>query len=534
MQPTFGRPKHVKDREAERESAREREREAHNEDGPRPTRLPPEVDWLEGDPIRRAPFSPGFEATPGSVYCWKTEDGTRYAWSLPYSFQRGEGYDVVVILHPARADFRWGFSNFPRKPATEGGFRPNDIVVSIDGMNGDPRRPNQRVFEISENNMVRFRDTMLEIARVFPSRRLYIVGGGGPSGLQNEGAAGGGEFALAFTSPFPALAEGVVVHGAAVDPGLAGKSSLPIVFLHGAKDSFVPLRVAIDAVRAYREAGHERVRLRIMRAFNDFTNPVRTSECLDYLVGMSAAEPEVVLHAAERLLTPKPADEYSYVCPVWMGGANEVLARLTGQSSSTMEDVPEAIGIRAQQLIEAIDADAARHVSVLKPLVNAERASELVPDGGAWLGYLLAFREDYRGVASAEQYAANLGLESALVEQQEAAAQVWRAWEMRDPRGKEGAGATYEQLVEALPKCFLVEALPPDVAAWLRVVTRRADEFELSERSVGLSEYASLIEAGWKNGLTTYGRSWSTWRLPPPPPPAAPTSGPGDESEPAR
>src|SRR5262249_16797214 len=107
--------------------------------------------------------------------------------------------------------------------------------------------------------------------------------------------SGGGMFATAFSAAFPALGDGLILHACGVIPQAAVNPSVPIVFLHGAKDASPPLSDAVAAREAYARVKHPCVRLRVMRGFNDFPNPVRVSETIDFLDGMRDDEAAEVL-----------------------------------------------------------------------------------------------------------------------------------------------------------------------------------------------------------------------------------------------
>lgn len=497
-QPTFGKPKQA--------GRPVQEAEPSPEPGEsRPVNTPPVREWREGDPERRAP---SMDAEGGKVYAWKTGEGVRYAWSLPFGFERGEAYTVVVMLHPAGQDFRWGFSTHAR---TAEGFRPGDILVSVDGLAGDERRPDQRSFEVNEKNMVRFRDIMLEITRAFPSKHLILYGRGGKPMGEEEGkvAWGGGGFAVAFAGSFPALADGVLVHAGGIDERMAVKSTVPIVFMHGAKDPSTPLRATLDAQAAFVAKKHERVRVRVLRGFNDFPNPARASECISYLEGMLAAEGEEAISAAREMLRPKAADDFGYRAPVWYAGAHEVLERLGGAGEWGLKEAGESLQLEARGIQDSIEKEAERHSAALGEIVQAESANELALDGGAWIGYLMAFRDDFRGVPSAEQYVAGLGLDGVMKVQAEKAEEVMTAWGMRGESAS--AGEAYETIVGLLPSCYLYEALPVELVPWLRAATRKADQLGLSDEGKGAFEYATLMEQGWREGLDAYARVWREW-----------------------
>ena len=142
---------------------------------PAPEVTQPPEEWSQDDAeLRKDPTAEG--AKPGEWYCWKTTDGLRYAWSLPIKYEPGKGYDIVVMMHPERMDFRWGPSNHLR---ADDGFRPDCICVSVDGMAANAKRPELRSFESTPENCVRFRDVLLEFTRNFPMRHMILYGEGG-------------------------------------------------------------------------------------------------------------------------------------------------------------------------------------------------------------------------------------------------------------------------------------------------------------------------------------------------------------------
>lgn len=566
LQPTFGRPKSDKTKPdpstpktVPEPSPAGVPREAGDSDHPSvaPTKVVLMEDWREGDPERRAPSS---DAEPGKVYCWKTTgsaanaeasgaiEGVRYAWSLPVKVDLNRGHNLIVLLHPAGLDFRWGVLNFPRE-RSERCFRPGDIVVSMDGPVGDPRRPSLRYFEPTQRFAIQFRDVMLELARTFPVRRIYICGQGGldnrASGMVDREQAeadpdaddekpgegpvvlsGGGAFATAFAGAFPALADGVVSHGAGMIENTAANTSVPLVFMHGAKDGMLPLHASLEAAGAFRDAGHTGVRVRVLREFNDFPNAVRMSEAIDYLEGTRTTDAQDALSAARSMLAPKPIDELGYTCPVWFGGAYEVLARFeatrssaddddsqrTRSSTPVLEEITDAQRRDAARLRSAIDAEAKAHAEALTRLLKTDDLRSLPLDGGAWLGYLVAFREDFRGVPNAEHFAQSIGYDSLAIEHARVARPLIDQW--KAPASVLTPAERYTSWIENLPKCFLYEGLPVELTLVLKASVRKGDELGLTREDREGFEWVTLWERGWREGLKAYAMRWSRWSLP--------------------
>lgn len=496
-QPTFGRPKQDRPRPADPADP--------NEVKPDESAAPVMEDWREGDPERAEPSD---DAKPGVWYAGKTTEGFRYAWSLPVKFEPGKGYNLVVILHPDNHDFRWGVANHQRvgegvRP--ENVFRPNDLLVSVDGVTANNRRGRGtlRTWEINPQSAVKFRDVLLELSRDLPVQRIYLYGYGA-----------GGRFAAYMAGVFPAVTDGVLAHGSRIDGVEPVKSTVPLVFIHGAKDSQTTLEKSFAATDEYRSLGHDFVRLRVLRGYNDFLNPVRASECIDFIDGLRTEKPADALAAAERMLTPKFADEYEYRCPVWYAGANEILKRVIGECEPKFEKTAdETTASRARALIKRIDDEGAAHVAKLRELLgeNTVDARTLVLDGGAWLGYSVALRDDFRGVESVETFYADFAwelLRSAHETEAKALLEVWNSETATD-------ADKFVKLADTLPNGFLYEAFPVDISARSRVCMRKADELEIPEDARGKYEYITLWDDGWRNGLNAYQRRWSQWTFEP-------------------
>ncbi len=453
-------------------------------------------EWKDTDPERLAPSS---DATPGKAYAWKTREGLRYTWTLPRDYKKGEGYDLVILCHPDRADFRWGTQNHPT-PETAGdrGFRPGDIVVAIDGTSADARTPDIRSFEPGADAIIHFRDLVLEVSRTFPVNRIYLYGMGG-----------GGAFVQCFAAAFPALADGMVAHGCAAPSDCVKKGTTPLVLMHGAKDLIVPLHVCFDARRAYADADHRNVRIRVLQSFNDFPNPVRASECLDWVKAMRTDDPAQALDSIRAMLTPKRPDEYEYRTCVWFGAAREALSRLVGAGENPIKNVPAETAAAARALIDRIEAEGARHVAVLRPLVDRAGLSAQPLDGKPWLGHLVALREDFRGVNSVEEFIAAIGFDALAAEHDSAAAGFAESW---SPDGD--PVAAFDEAVDAIRTCWLSQLLPMGIGPRMRFIARKADELKIAPDVMEKFEYFQNWEKGWKDGLEAYEALWRKWEGP--------------------
>jgi pimeloyl-ACP methyl ester carboxylesterase len=502
-QPTFGRPKQSRPKLTDDQ----------------PSQPPPidetatPNDWTDADPPR---VDPSPDAAPGVWHTAKTQDGFRYAWSYPAKFEKTKAYNLVIILHPENSDFRWGMNAHTRGTGGQGqrNFRENDIVVSIDGVTANPKRPSLRTFEVSKENAMKFRDVVLELSRTLPTQRIYLYGKGE-----------GGAFAAAFVTAFPALAEGVVCHASELPENALHASSCPIVLVHGAKDQFVPLSTSAKALDDLEAGGHTQARLRVLRSFNDFTNQSQIDLAIESIEAVRNQDGAEALASVERLLTPRGGDEYGYRTAPWYAASYGALKRITTTKDPKFTTAPDKATIaRAEVLMKAIDDEAAAHVQRLRELIGPGDARTLALDGGPWLGYLIAFRDDFRGVPNAEALFRDLAWELVYPQHAEVARSFGEAWTSDETDTQKFVAAT-----ESLPNCFLVESLPVDLLARARVCMRKADELDVPQSARDRFEFVTLWEQGWRTGLTEYEKRWSKWR--PPKREASPEDQPNSEGQ---
>ncbi len=490
-QPTFGGPKKSRPKpDAPAGGGDAEPNMPPPADKPGATQTPQE--WSEDDPPRKAP---DIDAKPGEYFCWKTADGLRYAWSLPAKFEKGKAYDLVVMMHPDRMDFRWGPLNHTRG---EEGFLPDCVAISVDGMAANARKPEARSFEPTAENCVRFRDVLLEFSRAFPARQIYLYGQGG-----------GGKFAVYFAGAFPALADGVLDHGAGIVENSAVKSTVPIIFMHGAKDSMVPLRVSLEARDAFAQAGHQNVRARLLRGYNDFANETCAGETIDCLRAMRTDDPAVTLECVKRMLQPKGQDEFGYRPSPWFAGANAALARFTDEKARTFETAPtDEQKAAAAKWVDRIDTEAKASADNIRRLLKQSgiQGGDFVLNGGPWLGYMLPARDDFRGVKSMDALAAELKLDEAIAKHTEAAQELWQTWQVSG-----SDGAKFERATDSITQCFLCEGLPTDLAARCRACMKKADQLEIEAEPRLRYEFITLWEQGWRDGLEAYDLRIQQW-----------------------
>lgn len=453
------------------------------------------VDWQELDPERKEPTS---SATPGVYFAAKTTQGLRYAWSLPVGFKPGESYDAIVLLHPDRMTFRWGVSTHPR-----GGsgltFRPDDILISIDAMGVSPRGGDDRFFDVKPENMVRFRDAILEVTRKLPVRRIFLYG-----------QQAGGRFAVNFAARFPALGDGVVCHGADLREQEPFALDTPIVFMHGDRDASVPILSSIEGLHAFEQAENRSVRLRVLRRYNDFPNPVRASEAIDYLKAMRSSDPKDSLQAVRSMLAPKPVDEFGYRTSVWYTGAVLALKHIRDDRTEYTLPITEEQKAEADALAAAIDAHAAKHIAELRTLLVVQPTlTSLALDGRPWLGYLLSFYSDFQEVPAAEAFFSEIKLREQMASQDEAFGAAMKVWNESASEAEQ-----FEETAEHLPGAFLRSGWPPGVIARMKACMRKADQLKLPQAARDRFELVELWDTALREGAEAYARTDFGWTLP--------------------
>jgi hypothetical protein len=142
---------------------------------------------------------------------------------------------------------------------------------------------------------------------------------------------------------------------------------------------------------------------------------------------------------------------------------------------------------------------------------EGKAVDDLVLDGQPWLGYLIAARDDFRGVAPMEKFAASLGYDEALAAQKDAAAEFLEEWSSRDD------AENFAMAGAVLPRCFLLEHLPVDLPAKMKAWKRKqqSGELELDPEALEAYEFVLNWDEGYRKGLDAYQRAWRKWRFEP-------------------
>jgi len=436
-------------------------------------------------------LQPGAGAGAHQVHAWKSKAGLRYAWVVPKGYDGKTAVALTVICHGTGLDHRWGFANNP-----PGVFRPNDVVVSVDGPSPGP--DNSRLFLGEPKDGKAFKEFLDELQAAFAVDRVFLYG-----------HSQGGFFVVWFAGEYPEAVQGVVAHASgAWNWSKTGKpvQKVAIAFMHGTLDPVVPFQQSPGARDAYLAAGLPLVHLRRLQNYNHWPNAVRANECLSWCEGMTTASPAIALAAAEQILLPKKPDEYQWETVVGYGAARQVLGRITGDEKPAFKDAEAATREKAQKLVDRIEAEGGRHVEALKQQV-AKKDDLVLKSPASWLGHLLPLREDFRSVRSVEAYVKAIDFDEHRKQQQKAFNAVVTAW--YDDKAAEVAKV--KAILTGLPHAFLFEGFPPELAQKL------TDWPTNYKKQLGKPELAEVPKceawvAGWKAGLEAYRAFWKQWK----------------------
>jgi predicted esterase len=434
---------------------------------------------------------PDAMAKPLQAYAWKSKNELRFVWWLPKDYDPEHPRNLTVICHGTGLDFRWGYWN--NKP---GIFRPNDIVVSVDGPTPDR---DTRLFMDSKSDVEAFSAFLKEMRGAFAVDRIFLYG-----------HSQGGFFVVHFAGEHPDQIEGVVAHasGAWLSSKTRGDvQKRAIAFLHGSSDPVVPYVQSPGSRDAYVKAGFDLVHLRRLDRYNHWPNAVRVTETLNWCQGMTAKTPEEALGCAVEILKVKKPDEYQWTTTVGFAGARDVLRRIEKKGPRPFEDVPESVAKDAADLIEKIEAAGAEQVAELKKELKGKKSLKL--GEGAWLGRLVPLREDYRGVDSVEAFLKEIGYDALEKSQEKAGNAIRNAWyQEKDPK------KIYEAVVENIGKAFLFDGYPPELGVKMKEWDQSAKNLKISAASQKRYADFEMWEDAWKSGLKAYAETWKGWKGP--------------------
>ncbi len=433
-------------------------------------------------------LDPKKDAKPLTGHAWTSEGGLRFVWWTPKGFDRKTPRNLTVILHGTGGDYRWGFWN--NKP---GIFRPDDIVISVDGTS--PGQGTSRLFLDTKKDLDAFRDFLAELRKHFLVDRIFLYG-----------HSQGGFFVVHYAGEHPTTVAGVVAHDSgswAASKTGGDVKKVAIVFQHGTRDPVVPYRQSVGSRDHYLDLKFPKVHLRRLISYNHWPNAVRTNESLAWAQGMTTERPEEALACAEAILEPKDKDEYQWETVVDFAAANAVLGQFEGNGPFAKAKA-DVLG-KAKALRAKIEAEGAKHVAQLKKQVA--KPADLTLDKATWLGHLVSLREDFRGVTSVEDYIKSIGFDAAADKHGKATAPLFQAW-----YNEKSDAAIVRAVLAALPQCFLFEGLPAELGERMNAWKKDASKLGLTKKEQESFSKFTAWEKGWKEGLESYKKLWSQWK----------------------
>jgi predicted esterase len=434
---------------------------------------------------------PAADAPPLTVFMTTAKAGAlRYSWVLPKGYDGKTPRNLSVILHGTGLDYRWGHWN--NKP---GIFRPDDIVVSVDGTSP---ADNSRLFLGEPKDAELFKKFLEELRATFVVDRIFLYG-----------HSQGGFFVPYYMGLYPETVAGGVAHSSGAwnwSKTPKELKKLALVFMHGSSDPVVPYGQSPGSRDFYIEHGFPLTHLRRLAYWNHWPNAIRATEELEWCQGMTCADPKEALECALAMLRTKPADEYQWVSVVDFSGARLVLERLTGKGPAPLEKVPDELSKSARDWLAKIDAQAEEQVKALRAVLPKKGAFAL--DGKAWLGQLLPLREDFRGIEVVEKLATEVGLDKLTETQAKAAKPLYDAWYAQAKSPGEKAAA----VLETIGKCFLVDGLPWDMREAMEKWRKEKLDVpaKVAKKWSDWEAYVKGLDEGWKQ----YESTWKKWKGP--------------------
>lgn len=352
------------------------------------------------DDERREAKAPGPKAV-GKVYEWKSADGSPFEYYVPKAYDAAKGANLTVVLHGNGLDYRWTFWNHK-----EGEFRPDDIVVSLEGTE---KLASTGAFEFvgGRDSCTKVHATLEELKATWKVNQTFLYG-------HSQGSF----FVFEYAGEYPKDVAGVVGHaGALWNTSKLAKANhgQAIAFLHGTDDANVPWAQSVDGRTAYREADYPLVHLRTLWDWPHAPNWRQAMNQLSWCEGMTSSDPARVATCLEAL-----ADDQAW------GGVDPAACFAVATRLETLPGATAAQKGAAVRAKGAIDQGAAKIAAAIEKSVGKGKLSKV--DGGAWLGLALRFLEDFDGVAAAAAWAKKRAPELAAVDKvtKDGAREFWQ------------------------------------------------------------------------------------------------------------
>lgn len=433
---------------------------------------------------------PGPDAKPHVVHRAESKGGLRYTWTIPPGYDGERKVAMTVILHGTGLDHRWGHANHPPKV-----FRPDDVVVSVDGTSPGPN--GSRLFLGEKKDADAFHSFLDEMRAAFVVDRVFLYG-------HSQGSF----FAVYYAGERPDDVTGICAHASGSWTwSKTGKAvqQVAIAFQHGSADPVVPYAQSVGARDHYAGLGFPLLHLRRLESYNHWPNAVRSDETLNWCEAMTTGDPARGLALAERIAAKKRPDEYQWTAVPGFSSAREITRRIATGKPRPFDQDPDATTLaRAKSLAKRIEDHAGEHVAALRKQLPAKKA--LVLDATSdWLGHFVALREDFRGVDAVEAFVKDLGYDELAARHAKDSQKLFDAWYGEDQK------AACLAALETLPKAFLCDVFPSGLAEALVTWRGKSKEWKLGKKELAALDLADAWAKGRVEGAKAYAAIWGRW-----------------------
>lgn len=373
---------------------------------------------FSAEPPARAPEP----SARGQVYAWKSADGIQYHYFIPASYDPARGANLVLLFHDLGLDRTWAFQHY-----VPGQFRPDDVLVAPDGPS-----PSGAGFQFrqADKDVNAIHHLQLEVAKALQPKAAFLCGFGQGSG-----------FALYYAGAKAANVQGVVAHAGAWRGTQLPKEARgqAIAFLHGSVDASVPVADSAAAHAAFAGAGYGALQFCILRGAGHEPDAGAAAQLLTWCDGMTTTDSERVDRALALLDAAPSGGIFS--------ARYQLAERLAG-----MTFTPPEVKARAKASAERVEALASLHAAAIAKGMGAGGGKAF--DGKPWIGHLLCFLQDFRGLPAREEVARRL---EPLFEDHRAIAKRYR--ELYQAARDSDTGKAFVAGVDLVAKAYLADGV---------------------------------------------------------------------------
>jgi pimeloyl-ACP methyl ester carboxylesterase len=260
-----------------------------------------------------------------------------------------------------------------------GGFRPNDIVVSPDGVT--PGNGNSFNFVQGKKDGEQIAEIIASFREAYPDiDRVYLYG-------HSQGAF----FCYWYAGEYPDTLDGIVAHAGnvlSVQHDKKAKKNVGIGILHGRADAVVGVFCAFRTFGVYHAEGYQKLKLEIVEGLNERSGhwplPFQVGQMLDWLDSITITTPEIGFEVIDQLMKVEQPDLSSIATSLRL--TEEVVESAKGSKAKTF-------AARAGKLRRQVERAAKAHADALEKTAGAVGSSA---EFAEWVGH---FREVDRALA---------------------------------------------------------------------------------------------------------------------------------------